>query len=98
MDISLTALTNPLKRFVDRYHPTIFFAVIGLLLAAAIFLLYLVLQVPNSPDNSSATPTVSSTFSNQEKETIKKIQQLRESTESANNLTFPSPRSNPFVE
>jgi predicted PurR-regulated permease PerM len=98
MDISLSALTNPLKHFVDRYHPTIFFAIIGLLLAAAVFLLYLVLQIPSTPDENAATPSISSTFSNQEKETIKQIQELRESSESASDLTFPSPRSNPFVE
>lgn len=98
MDISLTALTNPLKHFVDRYHPTIFFAIIGLLLAAAVFLLYLVLQIPNSPSDNAAAPTISSNFSNQEKETIKQIQELRESTESATTLSLPTPRSNPFVE
>lgn len=98
MDISLTALTNPLKHFVDRYHPTIFFAIIGLLLAAAVFLLYLVLQIPNSPSDNAAAPTISSNFSNQEKETIKQIQELRESTESATTLNLPTPRGNPFTE
>lgn len=98
MDISLSALVNPLKHFIDRYHPTIFFTLIGLLLASAVFMLYLVLQIPSSPDESSATPSISSNFSNQEKETIKQIQELRESSESSAPLKYPSPRSNPFVE
>ena len=98
MNISVSSFMTPLRHFVGRYHPTIFFAIVGLLLAGAIFLLYQTLQIPNTPDDSVATPTISSNFSAQEKETIKKIQQLRDSNESATALSFPSPRSNPFVE
>lgn len=98
MNASVSSLFNPLKSFIDRYHPTIFFTMIGLLLAAGIFMLYQILQIPGTADGSEATPTVSSQFSRQEKDTIKQIQQLRESSESGTTLTFPTPRSNPFIE
>jgi hypothetical protein len=96
MDISISTLFAPLNRFVGKYHPTIFFALIGLLLAGAIFMLYLILQIPS--ETSSTTPAntaISGTF---DQATVKKIQQLRQSGESTTALVFPSPRSNPFVE
>lgn len=94
MDASLSSLIAPINRFIGKYHPTIFLAFIGLLVAAAIFMLYLVLQTP-SDVTVTATPTISGSF---DQETVKKIQQLRESNEAATALNFPSPRSNPFVE
>lgn len=98
MNASVSSLLNPVKEFVDRYHPTIFFSVIGLLLAAGIFMLYQILQIPSNPDNAAAAPTISSQFTKEEKNTIKQIQDLRESTESTSPLVFPTPRSNPFAE
>lgn len=93
MDASLSSLIAPINRFIGKYHPTIFFAFIGLLVASAIFMLYLILQPPETAP--VAPPTISRTF---DQETVKKVQQLRESNEAATALNFPSPRSNPFIE
>jgi hypothetical protein len=96
MDINLSSLIGPINRFVGKYHPTIFLTIVGLLLASAIFLLYLILQIPSSPDPEAAnSATISRTFDNG---TIKQVQQLRESNETISALSFPTPRSNPFVE
>lgn len=95
MEIKLSSLTAPFTRFFGKYHPTIFLVSLGLLVAVAIFLLTLTLQVPTGVDDTAAGETINSTF---DTDTIKKIQDLRESTESPQSITFPSPRNSPFVE
>ena len=92
--ISFSSLAAPITRFLSKYHATIYFTIIVLLLAAAILSLFLTSQKASIADNSSET-TVSSSF---DQTTADQIQQLRESDESATDLDFPSPRSNPFVE
>ena len=91
--LSLSSLSTALSKFFNKYHAMIFFTVIGLLLAAAILMLYLSLQSTDTVDES--TTMISSSF---DQETADRIQRLRESNESRADLVFPSPRSNPFVE
>lgn len=91
--LSLSGITTPISRFFSKYHATIFFTTIILLLAGAIFILYMTLQGPADVDTSEEV--ISSSFDEQ---TADQIKQLRESNESSRSLTFPSPRSNPFVE
>lgn len=95
MEISAASLTAPLNRFFGKYHPTIFLVSIGLLLAVAVFLLTLTLQEPASVDETATIETISSSF---DEETIKKIEALRDSSETPQSITFPSPRNSPFVE
>lgn len=94
--MEVSTLFSPIGRFIGRYHPTIFLAIVSLLLASAILLLYLTLQLSTTPDLTyTGTDTISRNF---DTETVKKIQQLHESSEVATPLTFPAPRSSPFVE
>ena len=92
--LSLTSIITPATRFLSRYHATIFFTIVVLLLAGAILSLFLASQGSSTPDGLNET-TVSSNF---DQKTADQIQQLRESDESARDLDFPTPRSNPFVE
>ncbi len=91
--ISLSSLLNSINTFFEKYHSTIFFTTISLLLAGAILALYLDIQSPVSDETSE--PVISSSF---DQKTIDEIKDLRQSSESTRNLSFPSPRSNPFVE
>lgn len=91
--LSLSAIIAPINRFFSRYHATIFFTIIVLLLAGAILNLYLTIQSPAAVDANSAT--ISSSF---DQETADKIQRLRESTESSGNFALPKTRANPFIE
>lgn len=91
--ISLSSLSTSISKFFGKYHATIFFTVISLLLAGAIFALYMTLH--ESAPADTETDTISSSF---DQATADQIQKLRESNESRADLVFPSPRSNPFVE
>ncbi|OGL22275.1 hypothetical protein A2707_03020 [Candidatus Saccharibacteria bacterium RIFCSPHIGHO2_01_FULL_45_15] len=95
MEISAASLTTPISHFFSKYHPTIFLVSIGLLLAVAVFLLTLTLQEPTAVDETAAIETISSSF---DEDTIKKIEALRDSSETPQSITFPSPRNSPFVE
>ncbi len=91
--LSLTTITEPAGRFLGRYHATIFFTVIILLLAGAILTLYLSVSTTKGTESVQGE-IISSTF---DQETANEIQQLRDSDETATSLIYPS-RSNPFVE
>lgn len=94
MNASLSTLTGPLSRFFGKYHATMFFTFIVLLLAGAILSLYLTASNTSSQDPESVD-VISSTF---DQDTAKEIQTLRESNETTSNLVYPSSRSNPFIE
>lgn len=93
MTPQIYSMTNSFRRFFEQHHPVIFISVLSLLLAAAIFALYQVLTL----STDTVTPTTS-TISSFDKKTVEKIKQLHLSSDPSSNLTFPSPRSNPFVE
>ncbi|RYX79182.1 hypothetical protein EON76_00465 [bacterium] len=95
MDASLSSLTVPINKFFGKYHLTIFLTTLGLLLAVAVFLLTLTLQDTPATDSATSPETISRTFDN---DTIKKIENLRRSDESPQSVTFPAPRTSPFVE
>lgn len=91
--LSLSGIITPLNHFFSKYHATIFFTTIILLLAGAIFTIYMTLSGPAEVDTSQEV--ITSTF---DEKTAEEIKQLRESNKSSRDLAFPSPRSNPFVE
>lgn len=91
--LSLTAITEPASRFLAKYHATLFFTVIILLLAGAILSLYM--SVANTKSAESVQGEIIS--SNFDQETANEIQQLRDSNEPTSELAYPA-RSNPFVE
>jgi hypothetical protein len=92
-------MTPQLYRFVDstrvffgRHHPVIFFAALGLGLAAAVFALYQVLMITATP------PVATGTITGFDEKTVQKIKQLHDSSNTNTTITLPSPRPNPFVE
>ena len=91
--LSLSSITAPVTKFLEKYHATLFFTVIGLLLAGAILTLYVSIQT-----SETVVPSTEVISSNFDQETADKIKDLRDSNESSRDLVFPSPRSNPFVE
>ena len=84
----------PLQKFIAKHHAVIFISFIAILLGVAVFALTAVMQKAEAPAENSA----SSTISNFDQETIDKIKKLHDSSDPSNNLTFPEPRFNPFVE
>ena len=94
MNASLSSLTDPINKFFGKYHATIFFTFITLLLAGAILSLYLTASSTNSQVTQEGD-VISSSF---DQDTAKEIQTLRESNETTSDLVYPSSRNNPFVE
>jgi hypothetical protein len=90
MTPQLYQLVGSARVFFGRHHPVIFFAILGLSLAAAVFTLYQVL-----PATSSG---VTSTITGFDEATVQKIKQLHDSGTTNTTITLPSPRPNPFVE
>lgn len=84
---------KPLNDFIAKHHPVIFITVVILLLASAIFTLYL---STNSSLNQTREPT--NTIGAFDKTTIDKIKNLQSSNDTKSTLVFPTPRSNPFTE
>lgn len=91
--LSLSSITTPLNKFFGKYHATIFFTVIALLLAGAILVLYLSTLQGTPEEDPSAI--VNANF---DTETAKQIEQLRNSDQSTKDLSFPTERKSPFVE
>ncbi len=94
MNVSLSSILVPVTAFFSRYHATMFFTFISLLLSAAILNLYLTTQTTN-PNSSVVGDTISADF---DQKTANKIKELRDSNESPQELVIPKPRGNPFVE
>lgn len=91
---SLSSITAPLGHFFGKYHATVFFTFITLLLAGAILSLYLTTQSTTATDTTTGD-VISSEF---DTKTADEIQKLRESNQATSDLVYPSPRSNPFIE
>jgi len=92
MSPQLYNLTANIKAVFAKHHPVLFISFVALLLAAAIFSLYQVLDITTAPASDNSTVT------GFDKVTADKIKKLHDSSDSSENLVFPTPRSNPFME
>lgn len=94
--LSLSAIVTPAKHFLAKHHAILFILLLAGLLMAAIFLLILLIQLPQSVDaDMAAQARIDDNF---DQATISRIEQLQDSAEAPKPLVFPSTRSNPFVE
>jgi hypothetical protein len=84
----------PLQAFLSKHHAVIFISFIAILLGFAVYSLTGIMQKAEAP----AEHVSGSTISNFDQSTIEKIKKLHDSSDPSNDLTFPSPRFNPFVE
>ena len=91
INIDSQQLVRGLSGFMHRYHVLIFSIVVLGGLSAATFSLYQTVTSAQTVEPSNAKTT----FDN---ETITKIRELRTSSDTTNNLTLPSGRTNPFQE
>jgi hypothetical protein len=92
MTPQLYSLVTGIKTLFAKHHPVIFITIVGLLLAAAVFSLYQILDITSAPTTPSSTTPVF------DKATVDKIKKLHDSSDTTENLVFPTPRSNPFKE
>lgn len=90
-DLSLTALTRGLSRFLHRFHVILFTLVVIGGLAAATLALY---EEINTQVDQTSTPTATQF----DTATMKKIESLRGPNDPASPLTLPAGRTNPFQE
>lgn len=83
------------RSFFGHHHPTIFFSIVGLLLAFAIYTLTTITS--SSATGSSQTTDTIGQF---DQETVNKIKELQDSNNGDKDTTFalPSKRPNPFSE
>lgn len=93
MTPQLYTLSKQFQRFLAKHHAVLFFSFIGLIIAAAIYLMYQVVQTTFSP-----LAVASSTISGFDQTTIDKIKNLHNSTNNNVTIQLPSPRPNPFTE
>jgi hypothetical protein len=92
MTPQLFMMMNTIRTLLARHHPILFIIVLSLLLGLGVYSLYEVLSITSSTGGVSSITTF-------DKKTIDKIKNLHSSTDSNDTtLTFPTPRSNPFVE
>lgn len=91
--LSLSTFLDPLKRVISKQHLFLFIVISCILASVAIYSLYQVLTIANTPTQ----PPVS-TIEGFDQKTIDQIKNLRDSTNATDNVVFPSPRQNPFVE
>jgi predicted PurR-regulated permease PerM len=91
MKLGLPPAFKPLTQFLAKHHAVLFISFIMLLLALAVYFLYVTSMVKQ-------TETTTSTIGQFDQATIDKIKRLHDSSDASNKLVFPSPRSNPFVE
>lgn len=93
MTPQLYSLKTSMSNILKLHHPVIFIAAILLSLSVAVYLLYGVLSLSDVDTSSSSGSTTAF-----DKKTADRISDLQVSSEKPEGLTFPEPRSNPFVE
>jgi hypothetical protein len=94
LNISLSAIKQPLVTFLHRFHLMIFVIVVLNGLTVVIFLLNS--SIIKSSDSSGYTPnTDNATF---DQATIKRIEELKTRDQAGNDLDLSGGRTNPFVE
>lgn len=91
-NISLNELPKQLSNFFHRYHVITFSLIVLGGMAVAILLLNNILLASAKP---SENPGISTTF---DATTIERVNQLKTSSDTPENISFPSGRINPFVE
>jgi cell division protein FtsL len=91
MKLEIPVALLPVRRFFTKHHAVIFISFITLLLAIAIYTLYM---------SSTAQPVdnPTSTIGQFDQATIDKIKELHDSSDATSELAFPESRSNPFTE
>lgn len=91
---SISISLRPLRLFFAKHHAVLFLSCIFLLLALAVYLLYAAIIEANNTVTTNNIETVGKF----DQATIDKIKTLHASGDPSDQLTFPSPRSNPFSE
>ncbi|MDN5275003.1 MAG: hypothetical protein JWP06_904 [Candidatus Saccharibacteria bacterium] len=94
LTISLTSIKKLIVAFLHRFHIMIFVVVVLLGMAFIIYLLYTI--VISSTDTGNIPQTTTNTSF--DKDTIKRINDLKTREESGNDLDLSQGRTNPFVE
>jgi len=93
MTIELYAINKKINAFFARYHLVTFAFVASLLLAAAVYSLFTIIE------STTATPTnTTSTITGFDQKTIDKIKSLRDSKNGTAQLELPLTRQSPFSE
>lgn len=88
-EINLEQITRGISHFLHRFHVLIFVITILGGLAVATFMLYNVI-LSTAPSSTQPPPT---TF---DKDTIKKVETLRDNNDTPSPLIKPEGRTNPF--
>lgn len=88
-DINLAQITRGISHFLHRFHVLIFVITIIGGLSVATFMLYTVI-LSTAPSSTQPPPT---TF---DKETIEKVETLRDNNDAPTPLIKPEGRTNPF--
>lgn len=95
MNTSLSSLTQPIAHFFERHHPTIFFSIIGILLSAAILMLFMSSTIDDSDPSLVKNQAISNSY---DKDTAEKIKNLHQRTDNLEEIQLPTSRQSPFVE
>ena len=95
MNASVSSITQPITQFFEKYHPTIFFTVIGILLAAGILMLFMASSINDSDPSLVKDQAISSNY---DKDTAEKIKNLHQRDDNLSEITLPTTRQSPFVE
>ncbi len=95
MNASLSSITQPIAQFFERYHPTIFFSLIGILLSVAILMLFMSSTINDSDPSLVRDQAISSNY---DKDTAEKIKNLHQRDDSLDEIKLPTSRQSPFVE
>lgn len=96
MNVSVSSLLAPITKFLHKHHPVLFILLISILLGSAILFLTMIIQAPQTSDDVlSEQARISDSF---DEATVKRIENLRDSADANQSVSFPSTRYNPFVE
>jgi hypothetical protein len=94
MNIEVGDLGKIISKAISKYHFSIFLTIVGILLAYAVYLLYVTFSITTE----SPTTVQTSTLGQFDKDTVKKIKELHDSTNADVNMDFPTNRISPFAE
>lgn len=95
MNASVSSITQPITQFFEKYHPTIFFTVIGILLAGAILMLFMASSIDDSDPSLVKNQAISSNY---DKDTAEKVKNLHQRDDNLGELKLPTTRQSPFIE
>lgn len=95
MNISPDSMKKIIPSILGRYHAVIFVVIAVGGLAVAVMILNNIIQ---SSTSEAAPQTVAELNASFDQDTIRRIEKLKTSTESTDDLVLPPGRINPFVE